>query len=288
MNMSLRNEKGQTLEEFLADYDENRYRRPSNTVDMILMTVSDARLKILLVKRKDHPFIHDWAMPGGFINFDEDMETAVQRELAEETSITKNTYFRQLYTFGNADRDPRTRIITTVYLSMTPESAIRRTKAGDDAEETAWFTISKTIVSSDDTCRRCLLTLEEENLGVKMVYDVTDTARYNYIETRSELNPSSNAQLAADHVKAINMAMDQVQNRAASTGILFNLLPEECTLREIQNAYEAVIGRKTDTGNFRRDIRKMLTETGHTKKVSGKNARLYRFNPMFTYLEENL
>ncbi|HAE16050.1 MAG TPA: NUDIX hydrolase, partial [Erysipelotrichaceae bacterium] len=72
--MSLRNEKGQTLEEFLADYDENRYRRPSNTVDMILMTVSDARLKILLVKRKDHPFIHDWAMPGGFINFDEDME----------------------------------------------------------------------------------------------------------------------------------------------------------------------------------------------------------------------
>lgn len=99
---------------------------------------------------------------------------------------------------------------------------------------------------------------------------------------------SSNVKLAADHIKAINMAMDQVQNRAASTSILFNLLPKECTLREIQNAYEAVIGHNTDTGNFRRDIKKMLIDTGKKKKVSGKSATLYTFNPMFTYLEENL
>ena len=85
--MEERNEKGQTLQEFLDAYDENLYRRPSNTVDIVLLTVSANKLKVLLVKRKDHPFIHDWAMPGGFINFDEDMETAVTRELAEETSI---------------------------------------------------------------------------------------------------------------------------------------------------------------------------------------------------------
>ena len=286
--MTIRNEKGQTLEEFLADYDENRYRRPSNTVDMILMTVSDCKLKILLVKRKDHPFIHDWAMPGGFINFDEDMETAVRRELAEETNITKNTYFRQLYTFGNADRDPRTRIITTAYLSMTPESSIHRTKAGDDAAETAWFTISKVNQKVSEKGRTSILRLDEEEKDIHIIYKVKDTARYNYIETRSVLDPASNAKLAADHVKAVNMAMDQVQNRAASTGILFNLLPEQCTLREMQNAYEAVIGHKTDTGNFRRDIRKMLKETGKTKKVSGKDVKLYSFNPMYTYLEENL
>jgi hypothetical protein len=82
--------------------------------------------------------------------------------------------------------------------------------------------------------------------------------------------------------------MDQVQNRAASTGILFNLLPKECTLREIQNAYEAIVGHKTDTGNFRRDIKRMLIDTGKKKKASGKQATLYSFNPMFTYLEENL
>ena len=76
--MELRNAKGQTLQEFLADYDENRYRRPSNTVDMVLMTVHEGQLKLLLIRRKDHPFIGQWALPGGFINFDEDMETAVQ------------------------------------------------------------------------------------------------------------------------------------------------------------------------------------------------------------------
>jgi len=69
---------------------------------------------------------------------------------------------------------------------------------------------------------------------------------------------------------------------------MFNLLPEECTLRQMQDVYEAIIGHKTDTGNFRRDIRRMLKETEKKIKVNGKNASLYRFNPMYTFLEENL
>lgn len=282
------NAEGETLEEFLAHYDETKYRRPSNTVDMILMTVSEGKLKLLLVKRGNHPFINDWALPGGFVNFDEDLDHAVERELAEETHITKHTYFRQLYTLGNADRDPRTRIISTVYLSMTPEENIKLAKAGDDAADTAWFTISKVTEKTDAKGRTSLLSLEEENLGIRMEYRIYDKAMNNYIETRSVMCKSSNCQLAADHIKAVNMAMDQVQNRAASTGILFNLLPKECTLREIQNAYEAVVGHPTDTGNFRRDIKRMLIDTGRKKKVSGKSASLYTFNPMFSYLEENL
>lgn len=79
--MEERNERGETLKEFLARYDETQYRRPSNTVDMILLTVLKGKLKVLLVKRKDHPFIHDWAMPGGFVNFDEDLDAAMKREL---------------------------------------------------------------------------------------------------------------------------------------------------------------------------------------------------------------
>ena len=283
------NAKGQTLKEFLEEYDETKYRRPSNTVDMILMTVSQANLKLLLIKRKDHPFINDWALPGGFINFDEDMETAVKRELAEETNITSDTYFRQLYTFGKTNRDPRTRIITTAYLSLTPEENIRHTRAGDDAADAGWFRICKNIIKTDGNGRSSQVVLECEDNGVRIVYDVYDRVNQNYIHTDSKLNEEeSNAKLAADHIKAVNMAMDQVQHRAASTGILFNLLPAEFTLREVQNAYEAVIGKKTDTGNFRRDIRKMLNETGTKKKVNGKYAALYRFNPLYSYMEENL
>ena len=284
--MELRNEKGQTLAEFLEAYDENLYRRPSNTVDMILMTVHEGQLKILLIRRKDHPFIGQWALPGGFIEFHEDMEEAVLRELAEETSIHENTYFHQLYTFGNADRDPRTRIITTVYLSMTPESNIRRTIAADDAADAAWFTIRKKVLSQSDRERESLLTLDFGS--THMEYRIVDTVRTRYIETRSERTDASNTQLAADHIKAVNMAMDQIMNRAASTGILFHLLPEEFTLREVQNAYEAIVAHKTDTGNFRRDIKRMLKETGKTKSVKGKKVKLYRFDPMYQYLEENL
>ncbi len=286
--MEKRNEQGQTLEEFLAAYDATRYRNPSNTVDMVLMTVSEGKLTLLLIKRKNHPFIGDWALPGGFIDFKEDMEKAVMRELEEETNITDHTYFRQLYTFGNADRDPRTRIITTAYLSLTPEDNIRQTKAQDDAADAAWFSISKEVIRLDGGTRESRLSIVSEEKNSHMIYLVTDEAQHNYMVTKSEILPESNCQLAADHIKAVNMAVDLVQNRAASTGILFNLLPEECTLREIQNVYEAVTGHKTDTGNFRRDIKKMLKATGNTKMVKGKPAALYSFNPMYQYLEENL
>ncbi len=282
------NENGETLQQFLDNYDENLYRHPSNTVDMILLTVYEGKLKVLLVKRKNHPFIGDWAMPGGFINFDEDMEEAVKRELEEETSISEYTYFKQLYTFGNVDRDPRTRVITTVYLSMTPSSNIKNTHANDDAQDAAWFNVSKKTVSVDEKGRVSLVTLDNPNKKIHMVYEIVETAKRNYVESKSQWLAESNAQLASDHIKAINMAMDVVKHRVASTGILFNLLPDECTLREIQNAYEAVIGHTVDTGNFRRDIKKRLKDTGKKTKRAGKMAALYTFNPMYDYLEENL
>ena len=283
------NEYGETLEQFLKNYDENKYRRPSNTVDMILFTVYEGNLKVLLVKRKNHPFIGDWAMPGGFIEFEEDMEQAVLRELKEETSISKYTYFRQLYTFGNADRDPRTRIITTVYLSMTPSGNIKNTHASDDAKDTRWFNISKKTISSTQKGRKSLLCLDNDQEDIHICYEIKDNEKRNYVESKSKwLEKKSNAMLAADHIKAINMAMDVLKSRVASTGILFNLLPNECTLRQIQDAYEAVIGHKVDTGNFRRDIKKMLIDTGKKTKGIGKRASLYQFNPMYDFLKENL
>ncbi|MCI5724175.1 MAG: NUDIX hydrolase [Erysipelotrichaceae bacterium] len=286
--MEERNERGETLQEFLDQYDENRYRRGSNTVDMILFTELNGKLKVLLVKRKDHPFIHDWAMPGGFVNFDEDLDTAVKRELEEETNLSDSTYFRQLYTFGNADRDPRTRVITTVYLSMTSSENIKRTSAGDDAMDTGWFTVQKVTSSTDGHQRNSILMLDDEAKDIHICYEIIDRAKDNYVQTRSKLLESSNAKLAADHIKAINMAIDVVRNRAASTGIMFNLLPKECTLRHIQKVYEAIVNHPVDTANFRRDIKKMLVPTGKTTLVNGRRVSTYTFNPLLPFIKETL
>lgn len=284
--MDKRNRDGLNEAEFLAQYDDSMFRHPSITVDMVLMTVSGGKLKLLLIRRGNHPWIGQWALPGGFVEYDEDLDHAVLRELKEETSVSDDFYFTQLYTFGSADRDPRTRVISTMYLALTPEENIEKAEAGDDAAETGWFTVTREAVSQDDahqTSRLCL------DLGdVHMAYEITDRAKRNYVETDSRVLEESTEELAADHIKAINMALDLLRNRAASTGILFNVLPQEMTLREIQNAYEAVTGHRTDTGNFRRDIKKMLIATGNTRKVAGKDTALYRFNPMFRYLEENL
>ena len=256
---------------------------------MILLTVLKGKLKVLLVKRKDHPFIHDWAMPGGFVNFDEDLDAAMKRELEEETNLFDSTYFRQLYTFGNTDRDPRTRVITTVYLSMTPAENIKMTSAGDDAMDTGWFTIQKITTTTDGYERKSVLMLDEEEKDIHLRYEIYDTAHDNYVQTKSKLLlESSNAKLAADHIKAINMAIDVVRNRAASTGIMFNLLPKECTLREIQEVYEAIVNHPVDTGNFRRDIKKMLVATGNTTIVNGRKVATYSFNPLLPFVKETL
>jgi len=146
--------------------------------------------------------------------------------------------------------------------------------------------VNKNVTVMEKMKRVSVLTLENEEYGVTISYEITDTAKENYIETRSKL--LSEECLAADHIKAVNMAVDQVQHRAVSTGIMFNLLPKESTLREMQTVYEALIGKTVDTGNFRRDVRKMLKETGHTKKVNGKSVKLYAFDPMYSCLRENL
>ena len=219
------NAQGLTEKEFLEQYDDSVFRHPSNTVDMVLMTVSEGQLKLLLIRRGNHPWIGQWALPGGFVDFDEDLDDAVLRELKEETAIDEEFYFTQLYTFGSADRDPRTRIISTMYLALTDESNIRKSKAGDDAAETGWFTVKRTVTSQDDGHQTSVLTLDRDD--VHIAYEITDTANRNYVKTTSMLLEESSEALAADHIKAINMAVDLLRNRAASTGILFNLLPEE-------------------------------------------------------------
>ena len=86
--------------------NKKSYSRPSVTVDVVIFAILDEQLKVLLIRRKNPPFQRMWAIPGGFVNMDESLETAAHRELEEETGVTRDdVYLEQLYTFGEPDLD---------------------------------------------------------------------------------------------------------------------------------------------------------------------------------------
>ncbi|HFE44188.1 MAG TPA: NUDIX hydrolase [Nannocystis exedens] len=113
------------------------FERPSLTVDCVVFGVDKSTLKILLIERDVEPFAGQWALPGGFVRMDEDLESAALRELSEETGVEK-LYLEQLYTFGAVDRDPRGRVVTVAYYALV-RLADHRVRAATDARDAAWY-----------------------------------------------------------------------------------------------------------------------------------------------------
>ncbi len=116
------------------------YPKADNTVDAVVfgLDLDDAQLQLLLVRRGEPPFQGAWALPGGFVELDEDLDDAVRRELSEETGL-KLAYLEQLRTFGAPGRDPRGRVISTAYLALVRPEAV---EGADDAIDAAWWPVT--------------------------------------------------------------------------------------------------------------------------------------------------
>nr|WP_319399248.1 NUDIX hydrolase [uncultured Carboxylicivirga sp.] len=113
------------------------YPRPAVTTDVLLLT-KDVPHKILLIQRGNDPFKGKWALPGGFVDMDEDLKTAALRELEEETGIT-DVQVQQFRTYGGVNRDPRHRTISVVYTGYV-DSELACT-GQDDAADAQWFNL---------------------------------------------------------------------------------------------------------------------------------------------------
>lgn len=113
--------------------------RPMVTVDIAVFAFLQGLQSVLLIERGADPFKGHWALPGGFVEMDEELCVAAARELAEETSLT-GLELKQLCTVGTIGRDPRGRLITIVY-TATAKDCIENIKAGDDAAQAKWFSI---------------------------------------------------------------------------------------------------------------------------------------------------
>ena len=123
-------------------YRADAFERPSVAVDVVAFTAREGKLQVLLVERGVWPHEGDWALPGGFVHIGESLDAAAKRELAEETGVVGASYLEQLYTFGEVDRDPRTRVIAVSYYALLPEPVIAP-RAGTDAREARWWSLAE-------------------------------------------------------------------------------------------------------------------------------------------------
>ena len=115
-----------------AQYDPHAYPSFAVTVDVAVFTIRHDTLRVLLIERGEEPYQGTWALPGGFVRPDEDLESAAARELEEETGVTeKEAYLEQLRSYGAPERDPRMRIVTVAYWAICANLALPR--AGGDA-----------------------------------------------------------------------------------------------------------------------------------------------------------
>ena len=218
-----KNEKGQTLEEFLKEYDPYQYKNPCATTDMVLFSYAGEKpdtdaLKVLLVCRKNHPSIGYWALPGGFVELYENLEDTARRELEEETGV-KGLPVEQFACYGDYQRDPRARVITTAYFSLVNEKEVR-VKAGDDAADAAWFTVklkkgeSKDITTDAAVIRReyFSLELENEDRGLKIRAVICKEERQGLVRER-KYKVKEGGMVAVDHAAILTQALEVIQQR---------------------------------------------------------------------------
>lgn len=119
-----------------------KYWRPAVTVDNVVFAFDGKHLNTLLIRRKNEPFKGHWAFPGGFIEEHETLQEAALRELKEETGLVP-LKTAEVGEFSDVDRDPRGRTISIAFASVIRPKQMNQIKAGDDAKEARWFSVTE-------------------------------------------------------------------------------------------------------------------------------------------------
>ncbi|THB65993.1 MAG: NUDIX hydrolase [Gammaproteobacteria bacterium] len=125
--------------EFIDNYNIHNYNPPLTTVDLVIFTIIDNKLKTLVAKRSEYPAKSKWALPGGIIKteLDDNIDAAAIRILKEKTGVT-SPYIEQLQTIGNKNRDPRCWSLTVIYFALIPFDSITPV-AGRSVTDIKWL-----------------------------------------------------------------------------------------------------------------------------------------------------
>lgn len=115
--------------------------RPAVTTDVAVFADREGQASILLIQRGGEPFAGCWALPGGFLEEEETLETCAARELKEETGLEASA-LHLFGTYSKPGRDPRGRTVTVAYW-MRHDQKSGEPVAGDDAAGCRWFALDR-------------------------------------------------------------------------------------------------------------------------------------------------
>lgn len=214
-------------------------------VDLAIFTIRGGELAVLLVERGEDPYAGSWALPGGFVQPDEDAETAAWRELHEETAVERFAgHLEQLRTYSAPDRDPRQRVVSVAHVAFAPD--LPEPTAGSDAATARWWVVEDVLGSPHQDAH------------------------------------SDRPELAFDHDQILTDALERVRAKLEYTTLALEFVSEPFTLPELRRVYAAVWGAPPDLGNFRRKVLGtdgfvVPTDVhGEPTGAGGRKALLYR------------
>lgn len=199
------------------------------SVDCVIFGFDKNELKVLLIKSDLEEFKDQWSLLGDLVRPDENLDSASYRVLKDRTGLD-DVYLEQVYAFGDVNRHPAGRVITTAYYSLI-NIKDHQPKLSDN--ELHWHPVNEI------------------------------------------------ATLAFDHKKILDTCLERLQSKIEEHPIVFNLLPEKFSLRELQNLYESILGVKMDRRNFRKKFFLMnwLEDVNELEQdVPHRPGKLYRFN----------
>ncbi len=184
---------------FLEAYSIEKFQRPSVAIDIVnFVENKNKNLSLVLIKRAEHPFMNQWALPGGFVRPQETVEQAAIRELTEETGIKKYK-LKQLKTFSRTGRDPRGWIISVAFWQTLKSSDIQKLTYSDDAIDVKLFHIK--ITTNEQSAKDIKLINENEQLLIK--YTTLNNGELQLLHSEG---------IAFDHSEIIASALEKYLN----------------------------------------------------------------------------